>query len=98
MSYIPRGMSTGGMEQDSSHHTWSAKVPVRALRPQLPQPDSPGTPRQQPPLFWELHGAHTCLCPQSYTVHVPVPGLLCGHSSPAVPTAQLDFPDSRNLL
>lgn len=62
------------------HHKWSAKVPVRALRPQLPQPDSPGSPPQQHPLFWELHGAHTCLCPRSYTVHVPVPGLLRGHS------------------
>lgn len=68
------------MEQDSSHHTWSAKIPVRALRPQLPQPDLPGSPPQQHPLFWELHGAHTCLSPWSYTVYVPVPGLLCGHS------------------
>lgn len=35
---------------------------------------STGTPPQQHPLFWELHGAQPCLSPQSYAVHVPVPG------------------------
>lgn len=70
------------MEQDSSHHTWSAKVLVRALTPQLPQPLTWDPTPAAPPVLgtpWssalpvptELH----CPCTCAWTG----PGLHCGH-------------------
>lgn len=60
------------MEQDFSHHMWSAKVPVRALRPQLPQQDSPGTYTSSTPCSGSSTELSPCLSPRSYTAHVPV--------------------------